>query len=212
MSKSRPAVMKISSYLMSSSSSAVPSPIASKSPGMSGASGKPGSRMNLEASLFAAASVSQVRLKDAYFAGLQEEQQENLTHEKEQISEETDDSESEPWYDKPGARTNEACGKPLAGETAESISSSFQKSQNHKAATWNNCLQLSIPANKFTNAVFSMVWNIYGKYHDESMDDLDVHLAIWRMFVYISLQTSISIGKEYDEISFESKKNTSVVR
>ena len=43
---------------------------------------------------FDAASASQVRLKDAYLGGLKEEQQGNLTHEKEQISEETDDSES----------------------------------------------------------------------------------------------------------------------
>ena len=50
-------------------------------------------------------------------------------------SEETDDSESEPWYCKPVAQTNEACGKPLAGETAESIFSAFQKSRNHKEAT-----------------------------------------------------------------------------
>ena len=39
-SKSRPAVMNISSYLTASSSSAVSSPIASKSPEMSGASGE----------------------------------------------------------------------------------------------------------------------------------------------------------------------------
>ena len=41
-SKSRPAVMNMSSYLMSSSSSAASSPIASKSPVTFGASGRPG--------------------------------------------------------------------------------------------------------------------------------------------------------------------------
>ena len=116
----------MSSYLIATSSHAASSPIASKSPEMSGASVKPGSRMNLEASSLDATSASQVRLKDASFGGLKEEQRENLTHEKEQISELTDDSESEPWYHKPVAQTNEACGKPLAGETAESISSAFQ--------------------------------------------------------------------------------------
>ena len=37
----------------------------------------------------------------------------------------------------------------------------------------------------------------------------NVHLAIWRMFMYTTLQaliSLISIGKEYDEISFGSKK------
>ena len=85
-SKSRP-VMNVSSYLIATSSSAASSPIASKSPGMSGASRKLGKTMNLEASSFDAASASQVRLKDAYFGGLKAEQQGNLTHEKEQISE-----------------------------------------------------------------------------------------------------------------------------
>ena len=94
----------------------------------------------------------------------------------------------------------------LVGETAESISSVSQKSQNNKEATWNNCLQLSIHTNQFTIAVFSIVWEIYGKYHDEFMGDLNVHLAIWRMFICTTLQALISIGKEYDENSCESKK------
>ena len=127
------------------------------------------------------------------FGGLKEEQKGNLIHEKEQISEETDDSESERWCYKPIAQTNEARGKPLAGETAESISSAFRKSQQDSEATWNNCLQLSIPSNQFTNAVFSMVREIYGKYHDESMGDLNLHLAICRKFMYTTLQALIFI-------------------
>ena len=93
MSKARP-VMKVSSYLVAKSSCAASSPIASKSPGMPIALGKPDSRMSVAPSLFDVGSASQVRLKDAYLGGLKEEQQGNLTHEKEQISEETDDSES----------------------------------------------------------------------------------------------------------------------
>ena len=102
-SKSRP-VMNVSSYLTATCCSAASSPIASKSPGMSGASGK---------SSFDAASASKVRLKDAYLGGLREEQQGNLSHGKDRISEESDDSESEPWNYKPVAQNKEACGKPL---------------------------------------------------------------------------------------------------
>ena len=99
-SKSRLA-MNVSSYLIATSSSAASSLIASKSPVMSGASGKPDSRMNLEASSLDTASASQMRLKDACFGGMKEEQRGNQTHEKEQISKESGDSESEPWYYKP---------------------------------------------------------------------------------------------------------------
>ena len=38
------------------------------------------------------------------------------------------------------------------------------------------------------------------------MGGLNVHLSIWRMFLYTALQALISIGKEFDENSFESKK------
>ena len=71
-SRSRPAVMNMSSNLMSSISSPASSPIASKSLGTSGASGRLGSRMNFAASSFDAASASQVKLKDGYFGGLKE--------------------------------------------------------------------------------------------------------------------------------------------
>ena len=73
-SKSRPAVMNMSSYFIATSSSAASSPIASESPGMPIASGKPVSRMSVEPSSFDAASTSQVRLKDAYLGGLMEKQ------------------------------------------------------------------------------------------------------------------------------------------
>ena len=64
-SKSRPAALNLSSFLATSSSTAL-SPIASKSPGMLIASGKSDSRMSIGSSSFDAASTSQVRLKDAY--------------------------------------------------------------------------------------------------------------------------------------------------
>ena len=64
----------MSSYFIATSSSAASSPIASQSLGMPIASGKSDSRMSVEPSSFDAASTSQVRLKDAYFGGLMEEQ------------------------------------------------------------------------------------------------------------------------------------------
>ena len=68
-SKSRPAAMNLSSSMATTSSTAS-SPIASKSPGIPIASGKPDSRMSVEPSSSDAASTSQARLKDAYLGGL----------------------------------------------------------------------------------------------------------------------------------------------
>ena len=75
----------MSSYLIATSSSAAPSPIASESPEMPIASGRPGSRMNIAASSLDAASASQVKLKDAYLGGLKEKQQGDLPHEREEM-------------------------------------------------------------------------------------------------------------------------------
>ena len=58
MSKSRRAVMNM--FFLATSSSTASNPIASKSPGMSGASGKPGTRMSIEPSSVDPASTSQV--------------------------------------------------------------------------------------------------------------------------------------------------------
>ena len=76
----------MSSYLMSSSSSAASSPIASKSLETSGASWRFGSRTNFAASPSDAASASQAKLKDAYLGGLKEKQQGDLPHEREEKS------------------------------------------------------------------------------------------------------------------------------
>ena len=86
-SKSRPAVMNMSSYFIATSSSAASSPTASESPGMPTASRKPDSRMSVEPSSFDAASTSQVRPKDAYLGGLMEEQWEDPSRQEEENSE-----------------------------------------------------------------------------------------------------------------------------
>ena len=120
-SKSRPAVMNVSSYIVATSSSAATSPIASKSPGMSGASVKPSGKMNLDASSFDATSAFQVRVKDAYFGVLMEKQRGNPSHQEEEDSEDSDNSEAEIWYyegkqvtGEPVARNSKAWEQPLA--------------------------------------------------------------------------------------------------
>ena len=80
LSKSRPAVMNISSYFIATSSSAASSPIASESPGMPIASVKPDGKMSFEPSSFDAASTSQVRRKGAYLGRLTEGQHEDPSH------------------------------------------------------------------------------------------------------------------------------------
>ena len=121
-SKSRPAVMNISSFI-ATSSSAASSPIASKIPRMPIASVKLDSRMSVDPSLFDAASTSQVRLKDAYLGGLMEKQRGNPSHQDEENSEDSDNLEAGTWYykKKPVAQNKKDSEKPLAHGASSSV-------------------------------------------------------------------------------------------
>ena len=141
-SKSRPAVMNMSSFLIATSSSAASSPIASKSPRMPIASGKPDSRMSVEPSSFDAASTSQVRLKDAYFGGLMEEQRRDPSHREEENSEHSDNPAAGIWYEtgEVVAQNNKAWRNPFAHGVSSSVD---QESQKNTEATWDHHLQKS---------------------------------------------------------------------
>ena len=168
-SKSRPAGMKTSSSFIATSSSDASSPIACISPGMPTASGKPDSRMSVEPSLFDAASTSQVRLKDAYFGGLMEEQRGRPFATREGNSGDSDNPAAGTWYFQREfvAQNNKAWG-----------SSVDQESQKNTAATWDHYLHISSDTSHFMEAVFSMVRKIYRKQPGDPTEDLNVNLAI----------------------------------
>ena len=83
-----------------------------------------------------------------------------------------------PWYYKPVAQNKEACGKPLAGETAES-SSGFQKSQKKKDATMDHFFAISPQTTSFSEAVYDMVRKIYERPSDDPVEDVNVNVALW---------------------------------
>ena len=169
--------MNVSSFI-ATSSSAASSPIASKSPGMPIASGKPDSRMRVEPSSFDAALTSQVRLKDAYLGGLMEEQRRDPSHQEEENSEASDNPAAEIWYyeGEPVAQNNKAWEKPLAHGASSSVD---QESQKYTEATWDHYLHMSPDTSHYMEAVFSMVRKIYGTQPGDPMEDLNVNLAIW---------------------------------
>ena len=74
-------------------------------------------------------------------------------------------------------KSDEACGKPLARETA--ISSAFQKSQNNKEATLEHFFAVSPQTISYTEAVNDMVKKIYGRPSGDPVEDLDVNVARW---------------------------------
>ena len=122
--------------------------------------------------------------------------------------EETDDSESEPWYYKPVAQTNEARGRPLAGETTESLSSAFQKSQSNKEATLEHFLAISPHTLPEMDAVYDMVKNVYERPANDPMEDLDVNVVIWGEFMNATLKAAIHLGNDHD-VNSRHVKNSS---
>ena len=47
-----------------------------------------------------------------------------------------------------------------------------------------------------TEAVFSIVREIYGREHDDLMDDLDVNMAIWGIFMNATLRAAVHLGQD----------------
>ena len=49
-----------------------------------------------------------------------------------------------------------------------------------------------------TEAVFSIVRWIYGRKHDDTMNDLDVNMAFWGIFLNATLRATVHLGQDYE--------------
>ena len=170
--------------------------MATKNPGMPIASEKPDSRMSIEPSSLDAASTSQVRLKDAYFGGLMEKKRETRRIKK-KIQKTPTNPAAETWYNKEElvAQNSKAWEQPLGHGASSSID---QESQKKTEATWDHHFQISPDTSHYMEAVFSMIRKIYGKPLGDLVADLNVNLAIWRMFMNTTLQAAVHFGKDWD--------------
>ena len=195
-SKSRFAAMKPPSPTATSPSSAS-SPIASKSPEMPITSGKPDSRMRINPNSFEAVWTSQVQLKDASVGGLMEKQWRNPPHQEE----EEDSEDSDNWHYKgkqvagePVAQNNEAWEQPLCTRS-QFFSCKVKRIQKRR-------VDISSKYRHTQPIIWkpSSPWS--GKSMEnkqvDSMEDLDVNLAIWEMFVNTTLRAAVHLGKDFD--------------
>ena len=193
--------MNLSSSIAASSSTAS-SPIASKSPGILTASVKPESRMSINPSSFDAASTSQVRLKDAYFGGLMEKPRRNASHQEEE-SEDSDNPEAEIWYykgkqvtGKPLPRTVMLGSNPLHTEPVLQLMRKvkrIQKRHGNIISKYRHTHPIILHGSCLIHGQED-----YGRQLGDPMNDLDVNLAIWRMFMNTTLRAAVHLGKDYD--------------
>ena len=47
-------------------------------------------------------------------------------------------------------------------------------------------------------AVFSIVREIYGREHDDPMDDLDVNMSMWGIFLNTNLRAAVQLGQDHE--------------
>ena len=188
--KSKSTATNSASYVPTSSSSAK-SPIASKGPGIRIPTEKPESRMrgNSESD---AASSSQARLKDAYFGGLMDTATGKPVATKEE-SGDVDLSESQTGNeDITGKRVacETAAGKPYAPSQ-----SACQGRPKAEKTEWSHNLRVSPAANHHLETVLK---GIYGREHDDPMNDWDANMAIWGIFLKATLRAAVHLGQDYE--------------
>ena len=131
-----------------------------------------------------------------------EKQRGNPSHQEEEDSEDSDNPEAQIWYykgkqvtEEPVALNSKAWEHTLAHGAS---SSDDRESQKDTEATWKHYLQISPHTSHCMEAVFSMVREIYGRQPGDPMKDLDVNLAIWRMFMNTAHRAAVHLGKDYD--------------
>ena len=170
--KSKSTARNLSSQVPTSSSTAK-IPIASETLEILTATGKPESRMRGNSKSDAASS-SQVKLQDAYLAGLMDTAMEKPVATKEE-SGTVDLSESETWSFQEEAVTE----RPIACKNATEKPCAPSKSENSgnpkaERKRWPHNLHMSPAIVPHTDAVFSIVRKIYERAPADPMEDLDV--------------------------------------
>ena len=94
-------------------------------------------------------------------------------------------------------------GKPVAYKTATEKPAASSKSDcrgglKAERIEWSNNLHVSPATVHRTEAVFSIVREVYGREHDDPVEDLDVHMAIWSIFLNATLRAAVHLGQDHE--------------
>ena len=143
-----------------------------------------------------AASSSQELFQDAYLGGLMD----TATVKPVATKKESGD------VDRPESETGSeevVTGKPVAFQTpAEKpdapSESACQARPKAEKIEWSHNLHVSPVTIHQTEAVFSIVRRMYGREHDDLMDDLDENVAIWSKFLNATLRAAVHLGQDND--------------
>ena len=148
------------------------------------------------------ASSSQGRLKDAYLGGLKVEVAEKLAA-TDMRQESWDFPESESWSD----HEKELTGKPVASRNLEISGNSKAGSRN-----WPHHFHMSPAVVPRMAKLYSIVRQIYGRSPMDDLNDFDVNNAIWCIFMNVTLQAAVHLGRDFfgESTIYKKKKKPQV--
>ena len=159
--------------------------------------GKPESRMRRNSKSDAASS-SQVRLQDAHRGG-QWTQPRRTCRYKRGIR------KCGPFrvWNLEFSRRNSLRRDPVLVKKATVKPNASSKSDQRVSAKaerkeWSHNLHVCPATVHHAEAVFSIVSGIYGREHDDPMDDLDVNMAIWGTFLNATLRAAVHLGQDHE--------------
>ena len=92
-------------------------------------------------------------------------------------------------------KNNKVWEKHLADGASSSVD---QESQKNTEATWDHYLHTSPNSSDYLEAVQDTVRKINGIPSDDLMEDLDVNVAIWGVFMDATLKTAVHLGSDHD--------------
>ena len=96
-------------------------------------------------------------------------------------------------------------GKPVAYKTAAekpyAPSTACQGSPKAEKTEWSHNLLVSPATIHHLEKVFSIVRWIYGREHDDPVNDLDVNMAIWSILLNATLRAAVHVGQDHDEFT-----------
>ena len=73
-----------------------------------------------------------------------------------------------------------------------------REDQEAEKIEWSHNLQVSPATIHHTEAVFSIVRRIYGREHDDPMNDSDVNMAILAIFLNATLRAAVHLGQDHE--------------
>ena len=90
-----------------------------------------------------------------------------------------------------------ACKTTTAKHNASSESDCGGSPKAEKTE-WSHSLHVSPATIHHLEAVFAIVRGIYGREHDDPMDDLDVNVAIWGIILNATLRAAVHLGQDHE--------------